>query len=68
MCLANIYQNTRAGEPLIRSVARLRVDCNQVVAETLMGESQIVSGKITEIDFMNSDVIVKEITAKREKA
>ena len=68
MCLANIYQNTRAGEPLIRSVARLRVDGNQVVAETLMGESQIVSGKITEIDFMNSDVIVKEITAKREKA
>ena len=68
MCLANIYQNTKTAKPLIKSVARLRVDGNQVVAETLMGESQIVPGKITEIDFMNSDVIVEEITTKREKA
>ena len=68
MCLANIYQNTKAGEPLIKSVARLRVDGNQVVAETLMGESQIVSGKITEIDFVNSDVIVEEVAPKRKKA
>lgn len=68
MCLANIYQNTRAGEPLIKSVACLRVDGNRVVVETLMGESQIVPGKITEIDFMNSDVIVEEMAPKRKKA
>ena len=68
MCLANIYQNTRTAKPLIKSVARLRVDGNQVVAETLMGESQIVSGKITEIDFVNSDVIVEEVAPKRKKA
>ena len=68
MCLANIYQNTRAGEPLMRSVAYLRVNGNRVVAETLMGESQVVPGKITEIDFMNSDVIVEEVAPRRKKA
>ena len=68
MCLANVYQNTRTGEPVMKSVAYLRVDGNQVVAETLMGESQIVQGRITQIDFMNSDVIVEEIAPKRKEA
>ncbi|MCK4819453.1 CooT family nickel-binding protein [bacterium] len=68
MCLANVYQNTRTGEPVMNCVAYLRVDGNQVVAETLMGESQIVQGRITQIDFMNSDVIVEEIAPKRKEA
>ena len=67
MCLANIYQNTKTGEPLMKDVAHIRVDGNRVIAEALMGENQIVSGKITQIDFMNSDVIIKKVTPRRKK-
>jgi len=67
MCLANIYQNGRAGKPLIKSVAYLRIDGDQIVAENLAGESEVIQAKIREIDFMNSDIIVEEAAHKKEK-
>jgi predicted RNA-binding protein len=61
MCLANIYQNGRAGKPLVKSVAYLRIDGNRIVAENLTGETEVMEAKINEIDFMNSDVFVDEL-------
>jgi len=61
MCLANIYQKDRAGKPLVKSVAYLRIDGNRIVAENLAGESLVCQAKIREIDFMNSEIIVEEV-------
>ena len=62
MCLANIRQNGKAGKPLIKSVAYLKIDGNQIVTENLKGETEIMNAKIIEIDFMNSDIFVDKIT------
>ncbi len=66
MCLANIYQNGRAGKPLIKSVAYLKIDGNRIVAENLTGGTEVVQGKIKEIDFMSSDIIVEEVAHEND--
>ena len=65
MCLANIYQSGRVDKPLIKSVAYLRLDGNRIVAENLAGETEIMRAKITEIDFMNSDIVVEEVAYEK---
>ncbi len=67
MCLANIHQSGRAGKPLVKSVAYLRINGNRIVAESLTGETEVMQAKIKEIDFMNSDIIVEEVTDKTGK-
>ncbi len=67
MCLANIYQNERAGKALVKSVAYLRIDGNRIVAENLAGESEVMQAKIREIDFMNSDIIVEEVAYEKDE-
>jgi len=67
MCLADIYQNGRAGKLLIKSVAYLKIDGNRIVAENLTGETEVMQAKIKEIDFMNSDIFVEEAAHEEEK-
>jgi len=67
MCLANIYQSGRAGKPLVKSVAYLRIDGSQVVAENLAGETEVMQARIKEIDFMNSDIFVEEVAHKEDE-
>ena len=67
MCLANIYQNSRAGKPLIKSVAYLKIDGNRIVTENLTGETEVMKARIKEIDFMNSDIFVEKITPESEQ-
>jgi len=67
MCLANIYQSGRAGKALVESVAYLRINGNQIVAENLKGETKVMQAKIKEIDFMNSDIIVEEVAYEKDE-
>ena len=67
MCLANIYQNGRAGKPLVKSVAYLKIDGNRIVTENLTGETEVMQARIKEIDFMNSDIFVEEINPESEQ-
>jgi predicted RNA-binding protein len=61
MCLANIYRRGNGGKILIKDIAYLKVDGNQIEVENLAGESRSLRAKINEIDFMNSDVFVDEL-------
>ncbi len=67
MCLADIYQNGRAGKLLIKSVAYLKIDGNRIVTENLTGETNVMQAKIKEIDFMNSDIIVEEVAYEKNE-
>ncbi|MFZ2147502.1 MAG: CooT family nickel-binding protein [Sedimentisphaerales bacterium] len=67
MCLADIYQNGRAGKLLIKSVAYLKIDGNRIVTENLTGETNVMQAKIKEIDFMNSDIIVEEVAYEKDE-
>lgn len=68
MCLADIYQNGRAGKLLIKSVAYLKIDGNRIVTENLTGETDVMQAKIKEIDFMNSDIIVEEVAYEKDES
>jgi len=69
MCLANIYsrRNGNGSKLVIKDVAYLKVDGNQIELENLAGESKSLWGKINEIDFMNADVFVDELTSETNK-
>jgi len=61
MCLANIYQRGNGSKLIIKDIAYLKVEGNQIKMENLSGESKSLRAKINEIDFMNSDVFVDEL-------
>lgn len=66
MCLANIYERGNGAKLIIKDIAYLKVDTNQIEMENLAGESKTLRAKISEIDFMNSDVFVDDLTPESE--
>jgi predicted RNA-binding protein len=67
MCLANIYQRGNGGKLIIKDIAYLKVDGNQIKMENFSGESKSLRAKINEIDFMNSDVFVDELAPEKQQ-
>ena len=59
MCLAVAYHGTESEEPILREIAHIRLDRETIEMENLFGESKTVKGKIREIDFMSSKVIIE---------
>lgn len=59
MCLAAAYRGTESDQPILQEIAHVRIDGNRVELETLFGERQVLQGKIHEIDFMNSKLIIE---------
>ena len=50
MCLA---------EPDLESIAYLRLDGDQVELETLFGEKKVLKGRLQEIDFLRSRIVLE---------
>ena len=67
MCLADIYQRGNGGKLIMKDIAYLKVDGSQVEVENLVGESKMLRARINEIDFMNSDVFVDELSPESNK-
>jgi len=59
MCLASIYKGIEQEEPSLKDIARLRITDDSVELETLFGEKTVLQGRIKEIDFMGSRVIIE---------
>ncbi|MBE0479545.1 MAG: CooT family nickel-binding protein [Dehalococcoidia bacterium] len=57
MCLAAAYHGEKK-EPLLREVALVRVEGDRIELESLFGERKVVEGKITEVDFSNSRLVI----------
>ncbi|MDD5700694.1 MAG: CooT family nickel-binding protein [Dehalococcoidales bacterium] len=58
MCLAKVFLNTRRDQAVLQDIARLRIQDGQAELETLSGETRMILGKVTEIDFMTSSIIL----------
>jgi predicted RNA-binding protein len=67
MCLAKAYLNKGADEPVLHDIARMRLHDDRVELETLFGEERIISGRVVEVDFSTSKIMLNEI-AKAGKA
>jgi predicted RNA-binding protein len=67
MCLAKAYLNRSADNPILQDIARMRLHGDQVELETLFGEERVISGKVVEIDFSTSKIVLNE-SVKGDKA
>jgi len=67
MCLAKAYLNKSADNPILQDIARMRLHDDQVELETLFGEERVISGRVVEIDFSTSKILLNE-SAKADKA
>jgi predicted RNA-binding protein len=67
MCLAKAYLNKSVDKPILQDIARMRLYDDQVELETLFGEERVIPGRVVEIDFSTSKIVLNEI-AKADKA
>ena len=60
MCLAKAYLNKWGGEPVLQDIAHMRLYGERVELETLFGEERVVSGRVVEIDFSSSKILLDD--------
>ena len=58
MCLATAYLNKGSEEPILRDIAHVRFHGDSVEMETLFGEERVIPGRVLEIDFSTSKIIL----------
>jgi len=59
MCLAKAYTNREMVEPILENISHMDLDGKSVRMETMFGEEKVISGRVLEVDFENSNVIVE---------
>jgi predicted RNA-binding protein len=67
MCLAKAYLSKSADNPILQDIARIRLYDDQVELETLFGEERFIPGRVVEIDFSTSKIVLSE-SVKANKA
>lgn len=62
MCLAKVYLSNSDNNPFLQDIAHMRVRDDCIELETLFGEEKIIPGKVVEIDFSNSRILLDKDT------
>ena len=60
MCLAKAYLNKWGDEPVLQDIAHMRLHHERVELETLLGEEKIIPGRVVEVDFATSRILLDE--------
>ena len=60
MCLAKAYLGRGSDEPILQDIARMRLDGERVQMETLFGQEKTIQGKVLEVDFSASKIVIEE--------
>lgn len=58
MCLAKVYQDAESNEPVLENIASMKLYDSHVEIETLFGKEEVIEGRVVELDFVNSRVIM----------
>jgi predicted RNA-binding protein len=67
VCLAKAYLNKWNDEPVLQDIAHMRLYDGRVELETLLGEGKVIPGRVVEVDFATSRILLDE-HRKAEKA
>jgi predicted RNA-binding protein len=59
MCLAKAYTNRETIEPILENISHMDLDGKNIRMETMFGEEKVIQGKVLEVDFENSKIIVE---------
>jgi predicted RNA-binding protein len=60
VCLAKAYLNKWGDEPVLQDIAHMRLHGGQVELETLLGEEKVIPGRVVEVDFATSRILLDE--------
>ena len=60
MCLAKVFVNNWIEQPVFQDITHLRIYKDKVEVETLFGEEKSIPGKVIEIDFTASKILVEK--------
>jgi len=58
VCLAKAYLNKWGDEPVLQDIAHMRLHGEQVELKTLLGEEKIIPGRVVEVDFTTSRILM----------
>ncbi len=61
MCLASAYFHNENGQLILKDIAHLKFNGDNVELETLFGEGKSVQGKLVEVDFFSSKIILEPV-------
>jgi predicted RNA-binding protein len=61
MCLAKAYTNRKMMEPILENISHMDLDGKSIRMETMFGEEKVIQGKVLEVDFENSKIIIKPL-------
>jgi len=63
MCLAKVYRNTERDKSLLENITYMKLEEDRIQIETMFGEEMVIPGRVLEVDFENSKVIVEHFDA-----
>ena len=58
--MAKAYLNKWSDEPVLQDIAHMRLRGEQVELETLLGEEKVIPGRVVEVDFATSRILLDE--------
>ncbi len=59
VCLAKAYIKKLGDEPILQDIAYMQLNDNQVKLETFLGENKLISGRLLEVDFATSSILLE---------
>jgi predicted RNA-binding protein len=59
MCLAKAFTNREMIKPILENISHMDIDPKTIRMETMFGEQKVIQGKVLEVDFENSNIIVE---------
>jgi predicted RNA-binding protein len=63
MCLAKAFTNKGMGELILDNISHMRLDDESIRIKTMFGEERTIKGRVLEVDFENSQVIIDSYDA-----
>ena len=60
MCLAKAYLNKWSDEPVLQDISYMRLKGDSVEMATLFNEEKVIVGRVVEVDFTSSRILLDE--------
>ena len=59
MCLAKAYPSTERNRSFLENITYMKLDGDCIQIETMFGQDTVIQGRVLEVDFENSKVIIE---------
>jgi predicted RNA-binding protein len=59
MCLAKAYPSTERNRSFLENITYMKLDGDCIQIETMFGEEKVIQGRVLEVDFENSKVVLE---------